>query len=456
MLARDEQTIIAQCTPHGSGAIALLRLSGSEVRQIVNKISKLPGNKDIKNLSTSSAHFGWIIDDYCNIIDQVMFIILDGPKTFTGENVIEITCHNNPFIIQEIINLAIKNGARLAYEGEFTKRAFLNNKIDLLQAEAINELVHANTQFALKKSLSQLEGTFSNQILFIEKQLLKMLAWCDASFEFLDEEKEFGKKIKEQLLNIIDEIKKIKSAYDVQIQIRNGIRIALLGSVNAGKSLLFNTLLNQKRSIVTEIAGTTRDVIEAGLYKNGNYWTLIDTAGFRQANDKIEKEGIKRSFNEAKKADIIILVFDGSRFLTSEELDIYRKIIDIYENKIIFVESKSDLDTINKQSFSKNFIEISAKNKINIDILEKKIEQKIMALFSKIESPFLLNKRQYSLLLKMEEKLDNILPMLNFPINYEIVSYHIKDAIEDLSELTGKSVSEIGLDMIFKEFCIGK
>ena len=223
------------------------------------------------------------------------------PKTFTGQDTVEITCHNNQFIIEEIINLAIANGARLAQQGEFTKRAVFNGKIDLVQAEAINELIHAQTQLALKQSLAQLTGSFSHCLASLEKELLKALALSEASFEFLDEEMDFAPQIQALISSLQNTITGIKKTFNQQQQIRQGIRIAIIGSVNAGKSSLFNALLNQDRAIVSAIAGTTRDAIEAGVYTKGNYWTLVDTAGLRQTHDIIEQEGIKRSLKRHKK-----------------------------------------------------------------------------------------------------------------------------------------------------------
>lgn len=457
-LFADEETIIALCTPQGKGAIALLRLSGLDVRKIVEAISKFPQGKTISQLSNGSISYGWIIDENNNHIDQVMFIVMDGPKTFTGQNTIEITCHNNQFLIEQIICLAIKQGARLAQQGEFTRRAVLNGKIDLIQAEAINDLIHANTQIALKASLAQVEGSFSSWIAMIEKDLIKALAWSEASFEFLDEEEEFGPEIKAHLEQIMSKISALKKTFDSQKQIRQGIKIALIGSVNAGKSSLFNTLLNQNRSIVTPIAGTTRDIVESGIYKNGNYWTLIDTAGIRQTNDVIEKEGIRRSFEQAIIADIILLIFDGSRGLTNEETAFYNQLLTEHPQKIILIKNKCDLNDLSNSILDKNsYISFSSITKNNLDKIESEIQKKINQLFSSIESPFLLNKRQFNNILTLESKLSNIINELSqIFINYEIISLKLKEAIENISELTGKTVSEAGLDMVFKEFCVGK
>lgn len=452
-LSPDDETIIAQCSPQGKGAIALLRLSGINAFEVAAQIAQLASGKSILELPTHTIHYGSVKDKTGNILDHVMFLLMRGPKTFTGQDVVEITCHNNQFIIESIIVAAIESGARLAQEGEFSKRAVVNNKIDLLQAEAINELIHAQTQLALKKSLAQLNGSFSQVVTSLEKELLKALALCEASFEFLDEEMEFAPQISAIIAHAQKTITDIKKAYDQQSQIRQGIRIAIIGSVNAGKSSLFNALLGKDRAIVTPIAGTTRDSIEAGVYRNGNYWTFIDTAGLRSTDDFVEQEGIKRSFEEAHKADIVLLVYDSSRELLDQEKLVYEKIQNQYSQKIISVLNKSD---ISNQAITSGIC-VSSKTKSNISTIETEIEQKIASLFLSLESPFLLNKRQYNLLLKLEIHLASIQEMLhNNKVHYELLSAHLNDANAQLSELSGKAISEAGMDMIFKEFCIGK
>jgi tRNA modification GTPase len=453
-----EDTIIAQCTPQGSGAIALLRLSGKNALAVADSISSFPHNKTLLTQNTHTIHFGLIVDKNKEIIDQVLFLVMHAPHTFTGDNTVEITCHNNPFIINNIINAALNAGARIAQNGEFSQRAVLNNKIDITQAEAINDLIHANTQLALKQSLSQLHGSFSHWITTIEKQLIKALALSDASFEFLDEENmEFNAHINEIIMGCLAKISSLQKIFDQQQQIRQGIRIAIIGSVNAGKSSFFNALLNQERAIVTNIAGTTRDSIEAGVYKNDNYWTLIDTAGLRKTNDIIEQIGITRSYEEAQKADIILLVFDGSQQLSLEEIMVYHDLYEKYHNKIILIKNKSDLDEQYNEFFEqKKFISISSVTKTNINHVEEAIQQKINHLFATIESPFLLNKRHFNVLLSIEKELLHIGTMLMGNVQYELVSYHLKNAISILSELSGKTISEAGMDAIFREFCIGK
>ncbi len=454
----DEETIIAQCTPQGQGAIALLRICGLDAIAITSKISALSTSKSLDALPSHTIHHGWIIDRNHKKIDQVLFLLMHGPRTFTGQHTVEITCHNNPFIIQDIIECAIAAGARLAQQGEFTKRAVLNNKIDLIQAEAINEVIHANTQQALKSSLEQLEGSFSSWIHTLEQHLVKALAFSEASFEFIDEAMEFGDTIRDIIKNILHTIESLKITFNQQQHIRNGIRIALIGSVNAGKSSLFNALLNQSRAIVTPIAGTTRDVIECGTYRYGTYITLVDTAGLRQTDDVIEQEGIKRSYEQAELADIVILVCDGSRSLSALETEAYRSIASQHASKIIHVINKSDqpIHPTSNLTTQINALSVSAISKHNLALLEHYIEEKISTLFTQNQSPFLLNRRQYTLLLDVEKKLQVICDMLESSIEYELLSYHIQETLTQLSELTGKTISEQGMDAVFRQFCIGK
>lgn len=452
----DDATIIAQCTPRGSGAIALLRISGFDALSVVQKISFLSSSKTILTVGSHTVNYGWVLDKDKIKIDQVMFLVMHGPRTFTGQNTVEITCHNNQFIIDAIIESAITHGARIAENGEFTKRAVSNDKIDLIQAEAINELIHAQTQMALKKSLSQLDGSFSQWVERIKKELLKAFALSEASFEFLDEEMSFAQPIKVILDQVLTDILTVKKTFNQQQQIRQGIKIALIGSVNTGKSSLFNALIGLNRSIVTNIPGTTRDSIEAGLYKNGNYWTLVDTAGLRQSDDSIEQEGIQRSFEQAQLADIILLVFDGSRLLTEQEQLVYHDLQKSYQHKIITVQNKSDLAVVDDPHRPKIEIALSSKTKEHCVWLEQLVEEKIALLFQHIESPFLLNQRHYHLILKLENNLEEIMEMFRVEVQYELLSYHLNQANALLCQLTGKSMSEEGMDMVFREFCVGK
>jgi tRNA modification GTPase len=453
------ETIIAHCTPRGQGALALLRISGQQALVVVDSFAQLATAKKLVSVSTHTIHYGTVIDTNKQVLDKVLFFVMHAPHTFTGEHTIEITCHNNPFIIASIIEQAITQGARLAYPGEFTRRAVLHDKIDLMQAEAIDELIHANTQLTLKKALAQLEGSLSHWVTTIEQELITCLAFSDSSFEFIEEENmEFGTQIKERLQKTLHTLTQLKKNFDQQQQIRQGIRIALLGTVNAGKSSLFNALIGKDRSIVTNIPGTTRDVIEAGLYKYGNYWTLIDTAGLRKTDDKIEQEGIKRSFKEAQNADIILLLCDRSQEWSVQETTVYHELLDAYGKKIILITSKDDLPQQAQHAISwKEILPFSVKKPEQLSCIEQNIQHKIEKLFEQAESPFLLTQRQYTLLLALEKNLVHIVSMLTtHPISYELVSFHLNDSLKYFAELTGKSVSEAAIDAVFRNFCVGK
>lgn len=464
------QPIIAQSTPNGHGALALIRLSGADAIVIAQKIAFFQRPKKLTDQKSLTIHYGWITDEQGSKVDQVLFLLMRAPHTFTGEDTVEITCHNNPFIIQSIIAQAVRQGARIAQPGEFTRRAFENKKLDLIQAEAINELLCAQTETALKKSLAQLDGSLSHWIQTIEKCLVKAYAWSEASFEFLDDEGDFGIAIKQQLEDIERIIAQALKTFDVQKQIREGFRIALIGSVNAGKSSLFNRLLAQERSIVTDIAGTTRDTVEAGLYRNGNHWTLIDTAGLRQTEDVVEQQGIKRSYDEAQKADIVILVIDGSREMTTQEAKIYYDLQQKYIQKIIVVKNKEDISPILNEFEAKaeprkcikeferahTILKISTTTHLHLNKLENSIEAKIQELLQKSDAPFLLNKRQYVLLQTLQQQVHTIIKMLEGEIQYELVSYHLREALEQISSMTGKTISEAAMDKVFREFCVGK
>lgn len=454
---KDDEAIVAQATAIGAGAIAMLRVSGLNAIQIVDVVTQLPGGKKLAMQKSHTIHYGWMIDRQNQHVDQVLFLLMRGPKTFTGQDVVEITCHNNQFLIEHIIDIMIQAGARLADNGEFTRRAVLNNKVDLVQAEAINELIHAQTSQALKQSLRQLEGSFSSWIAHIEKQLIHIVAYCEASFEFLDEEMAFDEQIHQRLRTVMHDVAQVLSTFDKRQYVTQGVRIALVGSVNVGKSSLFNALINRKRAIVTDIAGTTRDTIEAGMYQQGAFVTFIDTAGLRESNDFVEKIGIDKSFEEVTSCDLILMVFDATQNYTQEELCCYESIAQQHKDKIIFVQNKIDQgDGILPFLQQEDCIAVSVVENKNIDLLRATIDRKIDDLMQIGQTPCLLNKRQYNLLFAVQEQLGTIQQGISRTIEYELLVVQVTDAITKLSELTGKTVTEDALNAIFREFCVGK
>ena len=461
--ASHEQTIVACCSGNGSGAVALIRLSGIDAIAIAASCSKLASVKNLLDVASHTIHYGYVVDENYETIDQVMFLVMKAPKTFTGQDVVEITCHNNQFLIQKIIDRVLACGARLAGNGEFTQRAVLNGKMDLLQAEAINDLIHAQSTQALKYSLSQLQGSLSSEIARIEVTIVEMMALCEASFEFLEEEMEFAGDVQVRLQQVIHQIDALLCSYDKQRYIKEGIKVALIGFVNVGKSSLFNCLINKNRAIVTATPGTTRDTIEASISKNGHYVTFVDTAGIRNTQDCIEQEGIDRSLHEAALADIILLVLDGSLDMSDQAYDAYQDILQRYGSKVIIVQNKIDLsDNFSNrlvQSLRDNhaLIGVSAKESKNIDVLFEKIDKKIQELMGTQSITCLLNTRQYDLLKTFLNALRDLEPMLHVKhVEYELVIYKLKEALSLLCQMTGRQVSEAVLNQVFKSFCVGK
>lgn len=452
-ITRD--TIIAHCTPTGSGALALIRISGPQAFSCVAQCAHLSSNKKLETVLSHTIHHGWVQNAHGKKLDEVLFFAMRGPKTFTGEDVIEITCHNNNFIVESIIERCIETGIRLAQAGEFTRQAVENNKYDLLQAEAIHELISAQSREQIQQSLAQLSGTLSHHIHLLEKETIQILALCEASFEFLDEDIDFSDQIIAQINSLLKKIKTLKDNFDKQQQLREGVRIALIGSVNAGKSSLFNTLLGKKRAIVTPIEGTTRDSIEAHTYAYTASTTFVDTAGLRITNDIIEQEGIERSYQEAQKADIILLVIDSSRTCSNYEQEVYYDLLKKYEPKIIIVNTKADLPKNTIPTKLTGF-SVSSTTQSGIATCKELLQKKIHELLQKDSSAFLLNKRHYTLLIEFEKELLQAYNLCSSSLAYELLAHHITQALAHLCELTGKSISEKTLNAVFSSFCVGK
>ena len=453
-----QDTIVAQCTPSGIGALSLIRISGTEAVSIADRMVQLADGQSLHALATHTIHYACIVDRATNnIIDRVLVLLMRAPKTFTGQDTVELTCHGNPFIVQNIINLALHHGARHAQPGEFTQKAVMHGKFDLIRAEAIHELVTAQTQVALKQSLAQLDGTLSHHIMKFEHELLKALALSEASFEFLDDDQEFADQIITILTPLCNEIRTLLASTSSNQLIKQGVRIAIIGSVNTGKSSLFNTLLGNKRSIVSASPGTTRDTVEALLERDGSFITLIDTAGLRTTNDHIEHEGIQRTYEQAHSADIILLVYDGTQDITKPEQVVYQTITQQYAHKIINVISKHDLSAAPTVTLE-HAVHVSSHSKQGIAELEHTLLQRIHEILHQTDaSPYLLSQRQIILLQMLMHDVDGIIQMLGQQLPaYELISHHLNSALTSINTLTGKTMSEQGMDLIFREFCIGK
>jgi len=466
LIHSDQQAIVALCTPRGSGAIALIRISGNNALTVASSLARLSSARPLSEVQTHTIHHGFVIDQRSQEqVDEVLFLVMKAPRTFTGEDTVEITSHNNPFIIQRIIDLAVQCGARAARPGEFTKRAFIHGKMDLVQAEALNDMIHAQTELALKQSQAQLQGTLSRALAGVELQLVAVLGYVEATFEFLDEEQrdlDFAAAIAKRINAIGEEISMLKQHFALQKQVKQGVRVALVGSVNAGKSTLFNALVGSERAIVTDIPGTTRDSIEASVYKQGAFWLFIDTAGMRQTADIVEQKGIERSQAAVQEADVVLVIIDAARVMNPQEGEIYRQLLAAAGEKALVVFNKMDavslqpalafLEKIEEQAI----FYISAKHADGLQVLQSAVEERVQKLFAQAKSPYLLNQRQFTLLTEMQVDLEAIANTFGDGVHYELLAYHVKELLEKVSELTGKNVTEQVLDMVFGEFCVGK
>lgn len=465
VLIDDQEPIIALCTPRGSGAIALLRLSGNGAVEIACAMARLASGKKLVDCPTHTIHFGRVVTPEDEVIDEVLFLLMRAPKTFTGQDTVEISCHNNQFIIEKIIECAIKNGARLACAGEFSKRSFLSGKLDLIQVEAVNDIIHAQTEEALRRSMEQLQGSLSSHLKEIETRLMKLLALAEVSFEFLEEEQRdlsLQQTFGQESIELLEHVRNLLSQFAHQQHVRQGVRIALIGRVNAGKSTLFNALVKKDRAIVADVAGTTRDTIESSLYKGGMFWTFVDTAGLRNTEDTIEQHGIERTFSEVTSADVVLLVFDATATVDEYDKKMYQIFMTEHSNKIIVVKNKIDAhssiyaDLLDSICPDHQYIGVSAKSGQGVKELEFAIDEKIQALFKQLRSPYLLTQRQARLISDVEMKLDFIVKNLSDVLHYELVAYHLKESLEKIAELTGRNVTEHMLDGVFNDFCVGK
>ena len=450
-------TIVAISTAPGIGGIGIIRMSGEKSFEILEKIF-VTNDKPIAGYTMK---YGKIVDDKNVIIDEVLVSYFIAPNSYTRENVCEINSHGGMVVMKKILELCLKNGAVLAEPGEFTKRAFLNGRIDLSQAEAVIDIINSKTDKEAKASINQLEGNLSLEIKEIRKDLISMMADIEASIDYpeYDVEEVTTKKVKEVLLKQKDRLNKLEKSFDNGKILKDGIRTAIIGRPNAGKSSLLNILLNEERAIVTSVEGTTRDTIEEYISINGIPLKVIDTAGIREASDEVEKIGVEKAKKIAKESDLIIGIFDISRKMNKEDyeiLDILKeKNSIIVLNKIDLEEQKIDMDEIKK--VNKPIIEISTKTREGIDNLYKEIEKIIeVKEISSDNEVIVTNTRHKSLITKAIMSLDKSLETIENKLPIDIIVVYVKDILENLGEITGETVTEDIIQEIFSKFCLGK
>ncbi len=452
MTLTDEDTITAIATPHGVGAISVIRVSGPKSFYVADKIFK--GKKKISESQSHTIHYGKIYSENSGVIDDVLISVFKKPNSYTGEDSVEISAHGSPLIAQKIIEILLENDVRLAEPGEFTKRAFLNNKMDLAQAEAVADIINSRTEASLKGARNQLDGLLSAKINFLREELVNVSSLIELELDFAEEDIEFVStdEIKRKINGIIEEIEKLLKSYSFGKVIRDGVNVAIVGKPNVGKSSLMNYILKESRAIVSQIPGTTRDVIREEASIDGVLFRLYDTAGIRTTSDEIEKEGVIRSREAVKNADVVIFVNDAT---SGFDIDIYNEILEIQpEEKIIKVINKTDLKEPEGMSGD---VYISAKTGKGMDELLKILKEKALGSETYTEkSAVVSNLRHFNALKKAKESLLIALDSVDKKMSGEFISVDLRNAENHLGEIIGKVTTDDILNNIFSNFCIGK
>lgn len=447
------ETIAAVATPPGEGGIAVIRITGNQAIQIANIIF----SKDVTLFKTHTAHYGQILDKNGHVIDSVLLLIMLGTRSYAGEDTVEIHCHGGSLITRRVLETVIQKGARLAMPGEFTFKAFMNGKIDLVQAEAVQELICAKNELALDAAGAHLQGSLSLLIRSLQAQLTDIAAILEAWVDFPEEGLEFAsmETIQENLDHILKEIKKLISTFHDGKILHDGISLCLIGCPNVGKSSLMNALLDKDRAIVTHIAGTTRDLLEDDFRLNGLNVRVTDTAGIRETDELIEKEGIRRSRAAMNRADLILLILDGEKGLQEQD-----KIIlsEVPEHKTIAVWNKIDLPVIHICSVPlPHTAKISAKERLGLNELRQLIDKVIWEKgIPPKDEVFITNLRHKEALIRASEACERLTQGLKNSISPEFLSLDVRICLSELGMIIGTNVSEDILSAIFSKFCIGK
>lgn len=448
-------TIVAISTAQGKGAISIIRLSGKESIEIVSKCFK---GKNLKEVDSHTIHYGYIIDNK-EIIDEVLVTVMKAPKTYTTEDIVEINCHGSISTTNKVLEILLTKGARLAEKGEFTKRAFLNGRIDLSQSEAVIDLLNSTNDRARQLAISNLRGTTTIMIKKFRQELNDLIANISVNIdypEYLDIEEMTKEKIEKIINKQIKELNKIIEKSTSTNYIKEGINTVIVGKPNVGKSSILNKLLDYEKAIVTDIAGTTRDIVEGQVYLDKIPLNIIDTAGIRKTSDKVEQIGVQKSIDYIKKADLILMVLNNNEKLTDEDKFIMSK-IDL--EKTIIVINKSDLETkidIDTNKY-KNIVKTSTKDDDGLKGLKEKIEKMYnLEEISSIDYNYLSNARQISLAKKSLKMLETIPISIKNGVPIDMIEIDIRNVFNTLGEITGETYDEEILDNLFSKFCVGK
>ena len=469
MKRSETDTIAAIATPLGEGGISVIRISGDKAIALSEKVFK--GKTMLGTAASHTAHFGRVLDDDGNVVDEVVATVFLGPNSYTGENTLEISCHGGIFVTKRILELILKEGARSAAPGEFTKRAFLNGRLDLSQAEAVADLIHARSDAAHRSSVRQLEGGLSERVQRLRSNLIESIGLLELELDFAEEDLEFvdKRKFQQGVVETIKEIDHLLGTFKAGRIYREGVKVVIAGPPNAGKSSLLNALLESNRAIVTDIPGTTRDTIEEAVSVAGVSFRLVDTAGLRETHDAVEREGVRRTEDEAQTGDIILLVLDASeRADTAHQKRIKEFVAGLTSAaiKLIVLLNKADLPSkpagqilasmaIDPESV---YVEVSAKTGSGLDKLQKiLVETAFSGNMPGIDATATVtNVRHYETLLRARKGLGLSLESLDHRQSSEFVAVDLRNALDCLGEITGEVTSEEILNNIFSKFCIGK
>ncbi|WEV60397.1 tRNA uridine-5-carboxymethylaminomethyl(34) synthesis GTPase MnmE [Streptococcaceae bacterium ESL0729] len=455
MLTKEFDTIAAISTPMGEGAIGIVRMSGSDALNIISKVFK---GSDLKEAASHTLNYGHIIEQD-RVLDEVIVGLMKAPRTFTREDVVEINTHGGIAVVNEILQALLRNGARMAEPGEFTKRAFLNGRVDLSQAEAVMDVIRAKTDKAMDLAIRQLDGSLSNLINNTRQEILEVLAQVEVNIdypEYDDVEELTSKMLREKTLEFESLLNNLlKTAKRGKI-LREGIKTAIIGRPNVGKSSLLNHLLQEEKAIVTDIAGTTRDVIEEYANINGVPLKLIDTAGIRETEDIVEKIGVEKSKKALEEADLVLLILNASEPLSDQD----KQLLDLsQESNRIVILNKTDLPgQIEKEQLPQDFIEISVLKDENIDKIEDKINQLFFenSGLAEYDSTYLSNTRHISLIEQALEALQAVNEGLDMGLPVDLVQVDMTRTWEILGEITGDSAPDELITALFSQFCLGK
>ena len=451
-------TIAAISTPKGEGGIAIIRISGDKSFEILDKIFiKKNPNAD---LGFYKLNYGFIKDGE-KTVDEVMAVRLKAPKSYTCEDIVEINCHGGTLVSEKVLELVLRNGARHAESGEFTKRAFMNGRIDLSQAEAVMDIIQGKTEKSVSLSLDQLRGDLRDKVNGFKKALLDITAHVNVVLDYPEEgiDDPLPVELRDNLEKVYEEANRLIDSYNTGKKIKEGIKTVIVGKPNVGKSTLLNALLHEERAIVTHIAGTTRDVIEEIINIKGIPLVLVDTAGIRKTDDIVENIGVEKSKQFIEKADLVLLVLDASKELESEDIEVINQIKE-NKKKVIVLLNKIDLNKkINLEGHNlENIVEISAKDNIGIEDMQEKIYSYIVEedVENSSEKLIITNIRHKTALEKTKDAIRNIFETIDMGLPMDLISVDLKEALDSLSEITGEISSEDILDHVFGNFCVGK